>query len=396
MKSHLLRFTVASPPIVSARPHGNRSALLGAGFLCFALAINACNQNDTAQSDESGTSMAHQSKSKTTGERRSHELVKELFLVDRRQGEALAEQRRQSIRELSTSALVTSIRSLNPVDEPNDRAILPKLFLALAEKDPIKLFEMLNDLPGEYYKIAMSESFPYLAKENPEFLQSYVLISDFQGERDRWMMIGACEVLGKENPGKALNFFDEMSDEKKQGHLGTMLLKQAASEEPNLVVDFLSRRRTSPYFTDLFRDVLYTVLVNDPSFALKLASSYPEVQNTHLSAGIYASMARKNPKSALEEMSNASPEVRVEIFTRRNFDNKSYFSKLFSEDPAKTMNLLNGIIPSTANSHLFEEAANRLSSLPTGSVRDSSVRSFAEVIRPVDPETADRWIESLR
>jgi hypothetical protein len=359
------------------------------------LAINACNKNEIAQSDESDTSMAHRSKSKT-GERHSQESVKDLFLPDQRQRETFEDQRFQTIDKLSTSAIVTTIRSLNLLGDGNDRGILPDLFLALAEKDPSKLLEMLNELPGEYYKSAIFQAFPYLARENPEILQYHVLMSDFKDKKDRWLMIAACEVLGENNPGKALSFFNEMTDEKKQGPLGTMLLKRAASKEPELVVNFLDEKRTSPYFTGLFQDVLYTVLENDPSFALKLASSYPEVQNTNLSAGIYTSMARKNPKLALAEMSNASPVVRLDILTRHGFDNNSYFSKLFSEDPAKTIMLLNGIIPSAANSKLFEEAAKRLSSLPAGPVRDSSVRSFAEIIRPADPETADLWIKSIR
>lgn len=357
--------------------------------------MNACNKSKTVQSENTRTSTIHQSNNET-GEIKSQESVKKLFLSDQKQREARAKERILLIGELSTSALVTSIRSLNLADDENDRIILPGLFLALAEKDPNRLFEMLNELPGEYYKIALSKAFPYLAKKNSDILQNHVLASDFRDPKERWMMIGACEVLGKENPVKALSFFDMLSDEKRKGPLGTTLLKHAASADPKSVVGFLTQNRTAPYFTGLFRDVLYTVLEDDPGFALELAKSYPEVVNTNLSAGIYASMARKNPKLALGEMSVASPEVREEILTRHNFDNISYFSKLFSEDPTKTIELLNGISQSTANSDLFEEVANRLSSLPAGPKRDSAVRSFAAMIRPSDPETADRWIESLR
>lgn len=396
MKPHLLRFAVASPSMVSARRHGNRNVVLGAGVLCFVLAMNACKKNETGQSDVGGTSRVNRIQSETTVERHSQESVEDIFLSERKGVEAFEEQRRQSLSKLSASALVTSIRSLNLLDEPNDRIVLPELFLALAKKDPGGVLEMLNELPGEYYTTAVTDAFPYLARENPELLEDYLLSADFNGKKERWLMIGACEVLGKENPGKALSFFDEMSEEKKQGHLGTMLLTQAASRDPDLVVGFLTGNRQSPYFTGLFRDVLYTILVKDPHLALKLASSYPEVQNTNLSAGIYASMARVNPKLALDEMSYTSPEVRMEILTRRNVDNITYFSKLFSEDPAKTTGLLKGIIPGTANSSLFDEAADQLSNLPAGPVRNSSIRSFAEVIRPTDPETADRWIELLR
>jgi len=344
--------------------------------------------------------MAERSKSKTTSEH-SHGSVKDLFLSDQRRWEELAEQRRRSIGELSTSAIVNAIQSLDLVGEKNervinDRIILQDLFLALAERDPSKMLEMAKELPDEYDRIAILKAFPYLAKENPEFLQSYVLTSDFEAGKDRWMMLAACQYLGEGNPGKAVILFDEMSEERKQSNLGTMLLQHAASKESALVVDFLTERRNSPYFIDSFRHVLYTVLVNDPGFAIKLASSYPEVQETNLSAGIYTSMARKDPKWAIKEMAVATPVVRLEILTRPTRDNSTYFSELFSEDPERTIKLLNGIVPSTANSNLFQEAADRLSSLPAGTVRDTSVRSFAEVIRPSDPETADRWIESLR
>jgi hypothetical protein len=375
--------------------HAYHRASLILGILSFVLAMNACNKEEPVQSDESGSSTTRRGES-LTGIKDPAPPVKDLFLAEKSQAATLAEQRRQSIKELSTLELVTSIRSLNLLGDGNDRMILPSIFAALAEKDPNEMLIILRELPGEYYKTAVLEAFPYLARQNPEFLQTYVLETDFIGEKDRWWMIAACQALGKENPIEALSFFEQMPDEKRQGHLGTTLLKQAASEAPELVVDFLIENQTAPYFTSLFRDVLYTVLVTDPAFALDLASSYPEVDNTDIRAGIYTSMARQSPKWAIEEMSNASPDVRMEIFTRRNRDNQTYFSMLFSEDPTKTIELLEGIVLNTANSNLFSEAGKRLSGLPAGAVRDSSVRSFAELIRPIDPKAADLWLESIR
>jgi hypothetical protein len=395
MKVHPFFFAFTSPLIASVKTERDRRVLLRAGFLCFALSVSACDRNETDSSNEDRTSVTNGKTSRPPG-RHSPELVKDLFLSEQRQREMLNEKRLDSVRELSASALMATIRSLNPIDERNDRVILPNLFLALAEKDPSRTLELLDEVPDPYYRIGALAVFPYLAEIHPEILQDFVLATDFSAERNRWMMLEACAALGKKNPEKALSFFEEMPNEIKQGHLGTILLKQAASEEPRLVIDFLVNKKQSPYFTGLFRDVLYTILVNDPILALTLASSHPEVQDTHLTAGIYTSIVRKDSKLALERIPDTSPEVREEILTRRGFDNMTYFTRLFSEDPAKTLGLLNGIVPTPANANLFKEAVDQLSSLPAGPVRHSSVRSFAEAIRPVDPVTADRWIESLR
>lgn len=395
MKPNTNRVNLTRPRIRSIRLLVTYRALLYAIVLSFVLGMNACNKNEAPQTGERGDSTTRQ-RDQSTSQEHSERSVKDLFLSGQRHSNAPVEQRRQLIEKLSTSELVTSIRSLNLLSDGNDRMILPSIFATLAEKDPNKMMDMLHELPGEYYKSAILKAFPYLARENPEFLQDYVLENDFTGEKNRWLMIGACEVLGKENPARALRFFDQMSDEKQRSHLGTVLLKQAATKTPELVVTFLTKNETAPYFASLFRDVLYTVLVTDPAFAREMALSYPEVDSTDLSAGIYTSMARQDPRWALEEMSRSSPTVRTEVFTRRSFDNKTYFSKLFSEDPTKTINLMNGIIPTTANLNLFKEAADRLSSLPAGAAKDSSVRSFADLIRATDPEAADRWMESIQ
>jgi len=365
--------------------------------------VNACRKDEADQSGEPGRSEGRRSDSledhptEGTKEPIHPKLsMKDLLLAEQSQSTDIAEQRREAIRGLSSAQLIQSIRSLDLLNDGTDRMILRSMFLVLAEKDPSRIMEMLDELPGDYYKVALAEAFPYLARENPDFLKDFVKQCDFEGDKNRWLTIGACENLGKENPKAALVFFEEISDNYKKGPLGISLLKQAASEEPTLVVEALASKRTAPYFVDLFRDVLYTVLEKDPAYADELASSYPEVRNDNLSAGIYTSMARKDPKWAIEEMAVATPVVRLEILTRPTRDNSTYFSKLFSEDPERTIKLLNGIVPSTANSNLFQEAADHLSSLPAGPVRDTSVRSFAEVIRPSDPETADRWIESLR
>lgn len=393
---------IARLPADSFKQHHNRiPPLFTVAALCF-IALCSCNEEHTAKSPDPAPRVADISGSSTDkrttdiGELSPEESLKNSISSNRKTQEALSEQRYQSLRKLSTSALIASIRSMDLSGNADDRVVLPKYFLALAEKDPNILFSTLKELPGEYYKAAIVDAFPYLAKENPEILRNYVLTKDFTDKKDKWLMLGACRALGRENPENALSFFDVISDENKRGPLGVTLLKHAASEKPDLVVDFLKRDPTSPYFTDLFRDVLYTVLEKDPSSALKLASSFPGVEDTNLSAGIYTSMARKNPKWALEEMFNASSEVREEIFSRYAFDDKSYFSKLFSENPVKTVELLKGIAPSSANSDLFREVTNQLSSLPPGPEKSASVRSFAELIRPADPKTADLWLESLR
>lgn len=321
-----------------------------------------------------------------------------LKLLHSKQADEVAqiEREHRATSQMGVKAIIEAIHSLDLDGKSQDRAILSRLFLALAHEEPGKFFEMLRTLPGGYYKTAIADAFPYLAKSRPEILENYVSNTKDDTDQNRWLILGACELLGKYDPCRAVGFFDNMPDSFKSSSAAIGLLKNAASIDPEVVVRHLEQKRNESYFVNSYREVLYTILVNNPEMALDLASSHPDVQDTRLSAGIYSSMARKDPLIALDKITNASPDVRLEVLKRRGIDNHTYFEKLFLFNPVKTIGLFKGIVPSMSSASLYEVAAKRLSNMAPSPEKNESVRLFADAVRTVDPETADLWLNSLK
>lgn len=274
----------------------------------------------------------------------------------------VSSERMQFLIGLDKSRLEGEILSLDLENNRDDRSLLPALFLALAQTEPSRVFDLFDVLPGDYYRMAASEAFPFLAGENPDMLRNFVMRGAFEGDRNRWLTIAACDSLAKADSGIAVALFDDLSPEKKQSPLGVTLLKRAAEDDPDVVVRRLTKHRNAPFFAELFRDVLYTIKIKDPSLAFDLVKSYPEVATPKLIAGIYQAVVEDSPESALAQLPDADPDVLEILLSRRNRDNQDYFSVLYGESPGQALKLLDRLIVSDTNYSLFENAASMISS----------------------------------